>query len=692
MTKLQIYEGQDKIGEVQLGGEPLSLGRDLANDVVLPDVSVSRRHAQIEPTGNFFLIRDKGSTNGTFVNDMLVHLKLLSDGDVIRAGKYLLRVEARRPTVKTHTQVRVEKASFPEPPFPGDDQSTTVDDDEEDGEKTVSINVNTLGTALSPGLDFLLRLKELHTEIGYVHGENELLDHSLEIILAELEADRGAFLLSQPRQASRGSTSPSELRAAAALCHLSNVQPVNEIVIADTHLAAVLDCRRTLIYSLPGDEPPGTAMVAPLADRAGIQGVVYVDRPHSEKPFNDSDRLLLTAIADQVTISLANARLFEEMYAEREKVQAIFTSLTDGVLVTDTSFLVSDANNAATILLGTYHCNPIGQPLFNLLRSFHISPDLQVVADEASSEGAVFHLTSRKTDRQIVESNLDGRIVPYPRGDGTRKGFVVTLRDATQSRQMEQLKSEFIGNVAHKLRTPLTVIEANLPLLAADPEPKDVDREILDELERNSHRLCHLVDQFVQFAEMELRSAEAAESPTLSTIKSIVTEAIRRKAPRALEKGIKLEERVRADLPPLRVRVSRLTDALERIIDNSLKFSDQGSKVVVEGEVAGGALRLHFVDDGPGIPPQEIESVFYVGHQVDEQHTGQVPGAGLGLTIARHIVKEHGGEVRITSPYRFPDRGTRVSVVLPLKLGGPASRSVTHSKSMDYADYTSHPA
>ena len=189
--------------------------------------------------------------------------------------------------------------------------------------------------------------------------------------------------------------------------------------------------------------------------------------------------------------------------------------------------------------------------------------------------------------------------------------------------------------------------------------------------------------QFIEFADMELRSAGIADMPTPSSMKQLIDDVFQRKQIEAQRHGIVLEDRIPADLPLLRVRASRLTDAMERIIDNSFKFSGRGSRVTVEGETAGGSLKLHFIADGPGIPADEIDSVFYVGRQVAQQQTGQIPGAGLGLTIARHVVQEHGGEIRIASPYGFPDHGTRVSVILPLKLGD--SRPATEDKTMQFA-------
>ena len=98
-----------------------------------------------------------------------------------------------------------------------------------------------------------------------------------------------------------------------------------------------------------------------------------------------------------------------------------------------------------------------------------------------------------------------------------------------------------------------------------------------------------------------------------------------------------------------------------------MKFSPDGGIVSLEGEQDNDILRLHFIDEGPGIPQVEQETVFKVFHQVDEQGTGDVPGLGLGLAIARQIIQEYGGDIQITSPFRSTNRGSCITFLLPLE-------------------------
>lgn len=652
MARLHIYDGQDRLHSVDLGDEPTIIGRDEWSGVVLEDASVSRRHAQIEPTGNFFLVRDLKSTNGTYVNDMLVRVRLLTHGDVVRVGRYLLRVDAGHASRKESTRIRVDKLDL------GSDHGI---------DESARPSVSPASREQQRCQDF----KRLSDTIGQLTTRDELYRTALEYLLAELEADRCGILCFDEEDRERAICAEN-LRSVAALS-TGGDETVSEIRIDPRTLNRALGASEAIVCDVLGVESRGGAMVAPLRDRGAVQGVVYVDRVASARRFDDDQRLYFDLMVRQIAISLRNAELFEDVIAERGKVQAILTSLTEGIVMTDPGFQVTDANLAAVALLELRKVNPIGCSFFDLLRGFDASPSLRLLTSEAAEGSAVFHLrrhgASRTAEETPDDKSLAGRIVPFPQRGPQPQGFVVTLRDATTSWRLEKLKSAFISNVAHKLRTPLTVIRADLPLLVENFD-SPVRHELLEELDRNSRRLTHLVDQFVEFSEMDLRSVTEADMPAPATLFRIVAGAVRAKRAVADEKGIRIDNRVPPDLPPLRVRAARLGDAIERIVDNSVKFSPANSQVVLQAEAAEGLLKLHITDEGPGIPGEELDAVFCVGHQVDLQGAGQIPGAGLGLTIARHIVQEHGGEIRISSPYPVDGHGARISLMLPLEPEG----------------------
>lgn len=650
MATLQIYDGSERIRDVDLGREPLTLGRDDTNTLVLEDASVSRRHAEIEPTGNFFVIRDHGSTNGTFVNDMLVRVHLLAHGDVIRVGRYILRIDARSGARKESTRVRVEQLGIPGVASSGgsSDSPETLG-----GEAPVEIPAC---------LGFLDRLG---AAIGHVEGRDELLSHSLEFLLEELAADHASVLLAET-PISPGAADPSLLTIRTAFSREEDGDD-SEVVIPEQALERALSGPDVIAFPAERDSGPDTMLLGPLVDRGLIRGIACVDHSRSGHPFSEVERRLLAVAVTQLAIGLANADLFESMGRERKKVQAIFTGLSDGVLVTDDHLTVTDSNIAATVLLGCEASNPVGRPLFELLATFALSPDPALLVDEALESEAVFRMAPAGGETGGSRRHLLGRLSAYPRGGDVPCGFVLIVRDATELRRLEQLKGEFVSNVAHKLRTPLTVIEANLPLLEEAPDAPELRGELLDEVTRNSNLLCHLVDQFVEFSELELGSAANADPPRPTGVDRLIAGAMARVSALADGRGIRLGRELEDGLPTFELRAGRISQAISRVLENAIKFSPEGSDVVVSADVDGEVLHIHVDDEGPGIPPEHIDAVFYVGHQVDREGTGQVPGAGLGLPIVRHILLEEGGDVRIRSPRADSGAGTRVTFRLPLE-------------------------
>ncbi len=660
MVQLKVYDGQEKVEVLELKQEIVSVGRDQGNTLVLPDGSVSRLHAHIEPRGNFYLIRDHASTNGTFVNEMLVRLQILGHGDTIRIGKYLIRVDTSHSTSCEMTQVRVEQLEIP----------TGLGLDPQC--RTPTPGIRSKGDRRANTPQSLTRLHKIYREIGHVDTTDSLVERALDIILKELDADRGSFLLF-PDTTSTAEDHEDGAREAIA--------PAPETVVVRTRPAGSAGAdelvipREFLQETCRNDECVGFTVSAGLSrlacalrDKSTLKAVVYIERRGQHAPFTADDRQFLTALSSQIAISLTNAQLFAETGAVQEKIKEIFTSLTDGVLVTDTDFRILEANTAATVLLEVDNKNVLGKTLPELLEKFDVTPAMDVVRASAFRTMGIFRIIA-KTKKRDPETNDRVRaatITPFPRDAATPRGFVVILRDRSDSWRTEQLKSRFIENVAHKLRRPLAVIRANLPLLReGSGEGSSSHAALLDEIDRNSTILCRIVDRFVEFTDMEWAHDLSPTTSGSVSLKETIRDVVLSKRDEADAKGVTVVERIEADLPLIAGDQGRISTALANILDNAIKFSGDTDRVLIEGSSDPNYVRVVVSDDGPGISPTEVESVFHIGHQIDADKTNQMSGAGLGLVFARHIVQEHGGEVTITSPTAGSDHGTSVAVLLP---------------------------
>ena len=347
------------------------------------------------------------------------------------------------------------------------------------------------------------------------------------------------------------------------------------------------------------------------------------------------------------------------------------TGLSDGVILTDSELRVTEANAMVASLLNR-DGDLNGTSVFDLISGYHCSLDSRLILSEVQRGGCLFQMVERGDRRRV----LNVRIMPFlGHGDGNR-GQIVVIRDATESSRLKDMKTDFITRVAHKLRTPLTVIEGNLPLLHAAIPEKSEDETALRDVEKSALALCELVDSFVEFMEMEAESARGLLSTTALSPKDVLRRAMNGIKAHARRKHMLLSDKVPEDTPHVCADEKRLTEALSKLLDNAIKFSPEGSILTISAEAENTILRLNFDDEGPGIPTDEQKAVFQVFHQVDEESTGEIPGVGLGLSIARQIVQELGGDVQISSPHGFPDHGSRVTVLLPIYEPGRGRRKV----------------
>lgn len=228
----------------------------------------------------------------------------------------------------------------------------------------------------------------------------------------------------------------------------------------------------------------------------------------------------------------------------------------------------------------------------------------------------------------------------------------------------ERLRREIIGAAARKLRSRVTAIEGGLPLLRPVIDEDTEEAGVLNELEKNCQALCELVDELVEFADMEIQAAKGAAVRVPVPPRDLVRRAIGAVAEVARPRRVLLLDRVPGDLPPLRAEPAQLTRALAHLLARMIKCSPDGAVVTVEAMSEEEGLRIRFSsDEGPGISAADLD-VGPAPHLTDPPSRGP-EGGGLGLLIARQIVEEHGGDLQVASPSRERARGFCLSVLLP---------------------------
>jgi signal transduction histidine kinase len=247
--------------------------------------------------------------------------------------------------------------------------------------------------------------------------------------------------------------------------------------------------------------------------------------------------------------------------------------------------------------------------------------------------------------------------------DGTLIGRGQILRDITQNRELDRMKTSLISTVSHELRTPLAAIKGYASTLLADDVHWDVltQREFLNIISKETDRLSELVTDLLDMSRIE--GGNLKVSRVACNLKELIDRAAQRAHPSP-------KDRLKIDLPPglpvFFADPQRIESVLRNLLENAAKYAGEESPIQVSAHVQAGNLIMRVEDEGPGIPDEDSQRIFESFYRVENGLTRSTTGAGLGLAICQGFVRAHGGEIWL-EPRPI---GTCVAFSLPLQLPG----------------------
>jgi two-component system sensor histidine kinase SenX3 len=224
-------------------------------------------------------------------------------------------------------------------------------------------------------------------------------------------------------------------------------------------------------------------------------------------------------------------------------------------------------------------------------------------------------------------------------------GGVAVIEDVSEKRRLEAVRRDFVSNISHELKTPLGALGLLAETLAGEDDPEVVNR-LAWRIQVESQRVARIMDDL-----LDLSRIESEETPTREPVPLhlVVAQAAERVRSAAEQRSI----RIRVGEPPHNLTVlgdrRQLVSALYNLMENAVKYSDEGSTVEVGGRTDGHWVELRVRDRGIGIPTQDLERIFERFYRVDRARGRDTGGTGLGLAIVRHVANNHGGEVFVSS-------------------------------------------
>lgn len=376
-----------------------------------------------------------------------------------------------------------------------------------------------------------------------------------------------------------------------------------------------------------------------------------------QPPVGSGDEIgrLGEAIAD---MSNQLEQRMEDLSRERNELRAILASMLEGVVAVDREERVVQMNDIAGRFLGTTPAEATGRRIWEVTRLEDIGETVAAVLADASEQSREIRVTR---DRQ--ERDLAIHASPLKSDSEGTFGAVLVLHDVTELRRLETVRRDFVANVSHELKTPLTAIRGFVETLLDDEEMDPATRRRFLERSRDqAMRLGTLVSDLLVLSRVESESDALERKPI--DLRNPVRDGIRRLTPDA--SGRRLE--FRAEVPDQPVPVLGDTESLRQVadnlLDNAIKYTPDGGAVAIRLRTESGFAVLEVEDTGIGIETKDLGRIFERFYRVDKARSRELGGTGLGLSIVKHIVEAHAGRVTVASR---PGRGTTFRVEIPLQ-------------------------
>jgi two-component system phosphate regulon sensor histidine kinase PhoR len=346
----------------------------------------------------------------------------------------------------------------------------------------------------------------------------------------------------------------------------------------------------------------------------------------------------------------------DTIVSDRNKFLAILGSMVEGVVAVDRDDRVVHMNEVAGRLLRASPSESVGKRIWETTRVVEVCEILDQSRRTAGAVDAEVRLSLANG-----EARIELRASPLVDGAGQLSGAVVVLHDVTELRRLEGVRRDFVANVSHELKTPLTAIRALVETLIEDRGMEPATRERFHEKIRDqAARLSSLVGDLLTLARVESQGPVHERRPL--DVRSIVRDSAASIAHACGQKGLTLAISTAPEPLVVDGDEESLRQIVDNLLDNALKYTPSGGRIAVSALASEREAVLEVADTGIGIEPRDLERIFERFYRVDRARSRELGGTGLGLSIVKHLALSLGGNVAVESR---PGHGTTFRVVLP---------------------------
>lgn len=363
-------------------------------------------------------------------------------------------------------------------------------------------------------------------------------------------------------------------------------------------------------------------------------------------------------------IDFMAASIKDKIYSindKNSKMEAILSSVVNGIIAVDSSKNILFINPMAQQMLSITEADIVGRHLLEVIRNNKIDNMIRSILEDHSLEETEL-IINYPLERIF---RLYSNAIHYP---DTNKviGIIIVIQDITEIRKLERIRSEFVANVSHELKTPLTSIKGFVETLKAGAiEDEEIAKRFLNIIEDEADRLNRLISDIMSLSELENKKVQSRVQQIDTSSK--ILEVLSMLQNQASKKRISLTANITEDLSELNVDPDQFKQMLINIIENAVKYTPEGGFVELTACNSEHNVLIKIKDNGIGIPKEHIPRIFERFYRVDKARSRNVGGTGLGLAIVKHIIMQLQGKIDVHSEI---GKGTEFILTIPMEKVG----------------------
>ncbi|MFO1442263.1 cell wall metabolism sensor histidine kinase WalK [Bacillus sp. Bva_UNVM-123] len=411
----------------------------------------------------------------------------------------------------------------------------------------------------------------------------------------------------------------------------------------------------------------GTAIALAVTAALGVLLAQTITRPMSDmrkqalamakgnfsrkvKVYGNDEIGQLAMTFNNLTKKLQEAQATTE--GERRKLSSVLSHMTDGVIATDRKGRVILINEPAAEMLNVSRETVLSLPLVSLLEL-----EEEYTFEELLSEGDSLILDYSEQNKTLI---LRANFSVIQKETGFVNGLIAVLHDITEQEKIDMERREFVANVSHELRTPLTTMRSYLEALADGAwKDEEIAPNFLEVTQTETERMIRLVNDLLKLSKMDSKDYQFKKEwiDIIPFYNRIIDRFEFTK-----HQNVTFERKLSTNSAFVEIDGDKLTQVLDNIISNALKYSPEGGKITFRVEEKADFVIVSVSDEGMGIPKENVHRIFDRFYRVDKARTRKLGGTGLGLAIAKEMVDAHGGKIWANS---IEGKGTTISFSLP---------------------------